>query len=493
MHQDKPTTPCRPAWRKTLTLVVIAALLGGGVGPTAARVDQKPAPVSAPAVPIQQPSFADLVEAVKPAVVNISVEGKVAAATPNLETLPPPLRRFFEDFSPQKGGPGIARKIQAAGSGFLVSAEGHVVTNHHVVKDAEKITVVLNDGKRLEAALVGSDPKTDLAVLQVDADRNLPYLAFGDSGTARAGDWVLAIGNPFGLGGTVTTGILSARGRDIQAGPYDDFLQIDAPINKGNSGGPLFDLQGRVIGVNSAIYSPNGGSVGIGFAIPAEQAAPVVEQLIARGRVERGWLGVRIQSVGEDMADALGLEAPAGALVVQVDSDSPAQEAGIEIGDVILALNGEAIDDIRDLTRRVANVPPGQDSRIRILRNGESLALTARIGKADRTLAEAKAEAQPAKGKLGMTVGPLTDTAKKRLGLEADQSGAIITAVEPDGPAARKGLKSGDVITRVGDQNITQPQDVVTAVEAAEQSGKAQILMLVLREGVPRFLALRLS
>ena len=499
MNQRTKTNPCRSVWRKTLISMAAAAVLGGAAGMVTARVDRVPGPVAAPAVQIPQPGFADLVDAVKPAVVNISVEGRIGAraraAMPDLDGLPPFFRRFFEDFGPHRDPERHrSRKVRAVGSGFLVSAEGHVVTNHHVVEDAEKITVVLNDGKRLEAERVGSDPKTDLAVLKVDADSDLPYLSFGDSGKARAGDWVLAIGNPFGLGGTVTTGILSARGRDIRSGPYDDFLQIDAPINKGNSGGPLFDLQGRVIGVNSAIYSPNGGSVGIGFAIPASQAEPVVEQLIAHGRVERGWLGVRIQTIGEDMADALGLEAPVGALVAQVEPDSPAEAAGLKAGDVILALNGRDITDVRDLTRRVADVPPGQDGRIEIMRNGRSLELTVRIGKADRQLAQADAaEAQPAQGRLGITVASLTDELRERLGLNKDQTGAVVTAVDPDGAAAKKGLEPGDVIARVDDRGIASPRDVVEAVEAAEKSGRERILMLMIRDGNPSFLALRIS
>ena len=500
MNRRHKTDPGKPVWGKTLIPVVIAAVLGGAAGMVTARVEPGlSGPVTAPAVQIRQPGFADLVDAVKPAVVNISVEGRIGAraraAMPDLEGLPPFFRRFFEDFGPHRDHERRrARKVRAVGSGFLISAEGHVVTNHHVVEGAEKITVVLNDGARLQAQRVGSDPKTDLAVLKVDGGEDLPYLAFGDSGKARAGDWVLAIGNPFGLGGTVTTGILSARGRDIRSGPYDDFLQIDAPINKGNSGGPLFDLQGRVIGVNSAIYSPNGGSVGIGFAIPASQARPVVEQLIAHGRVERGWLGVRIQAIGEDMADALGLEAPVGALVTQVEPDSPAEAAGLRTGDVILALNGRDITDIRDLTRRVADVSPGRAGRIKIMRNGESMELTAHIGKADQTPAQADAsEAQPAQGRLGVTVAPLTDELRKRLGLNEDQTGAVITQVDPDGVAAKKGLQSGDVIAKVDDRGIASPRDVVEAVEEAEQSGKEQILVLMIRDGSPRFLALRIG
>ncbi len=349
-------------------------------------VDQLIGPVGTPA------SFADVIAAVSPAVVNISVSKAVSRRVPRggMPSIPPGssfeefFRRFFERQSLTQGqGP----LVQGMGSGFVVGPEGYVVTNNHVVEGADAITVTFDDGTRYEAELRGTDPKTDLALLKIEVDEPLPYARFGNSDRMRVGDWVIAIGNPFGLGGTATTGIVSARGRDIQSGPFDDFLQIDAPINRGNSGGPLFDIAGQVVGVNTAIFSPNGGSVGIGFAIPAAQAEPVIEQLRSTGHVERGWLGVQIQTVTEDIASRLGLDSALGALVAGVVPESPAERAGIRTGDVIVGINGNEIERVKDLIRLVAGARPEDEVHLELWRGGETLALDVVIGESKEQIA----------------------------------------------------------------------------------------------------------
>lgn len=489
--------------RKALVPVLVTALLAGGAGLVAARVADQPVQ-SAPPVLLNtaRPGFGDLVQAVSPAVVNISVtgmgEGSTAKAMPRVPRdmpMPEAFRRFFEQFEGPDGGPELgAPQRRGLGSGFVVSAQGHVVTNHHVVEDASEITVTLNDGTQLPATLVGSDSKTDLAVLKVEPEKPLPFVRFGDSDRARAGDWILAIGNPFGLGGTVTTGIISARGRDLNSGPFDDYLQVDAPINRGNSGGPLFDLDGRVIGVNSAIYSPNGGNVGIGFAIPANQAQPVVDQLIADGRIERGWLGVRIQAVNEDMASALGLDEAAGALVVAVEGDSPAQRAGLKPGDVILDVDGESIDTLRDLTRYVAGHKPGSEIDVKLWRERGMKTLSVTLGEsAEQVAAGISPDPAPTKARLGVTVAPLDPDLRKQLGVGRDARGVVVAGVEPGGNAARKGIREGDIITQVDQQPVDGPRALINALEAADSAGRHQVLVLLVRDGAPRFVAVGIS
>ena len=335
----------------------------------------EPSAIQAPA------SFAALVETVKPAVVNVAVTSKSASISgtklPELQFPDDPrFKEFFERFLPQAptlpNRPDTTPRVQGVGSGFIVTPDGHVVTSNHVIENATELEVVLNDGRRLSAQIRGRDPKTDLALLKIDAGSTLPYVSFGDSDSARPGDWVIAIGNPFGLGGTATSGIISARGRDIQAGPYDDYLQIDAPIKRGNFGGPLFDLSGSVIGVNTAIFSPNGGNVGIGFAVPAAQARSVIEQLMNRGYVERGWLGVQIQTLTEALAESMNLPDTKGALVARETPDSPAARAGIQVGDVILDFNEQEVTDMKALPGLVAATAPGQSSAIATFSSGRS-------------------------------------------------------------------------------------------------------------------------
>jgi serine protease Do len=402
-------------------------------------------------------------------------------------------RRFFEQqsYSPtQRAMP----EFQSMGSGFIVDPEGLVVTNNHVIENADEITVTLDDGTQLPAELIGRDPKTDLALLKVDSESELAYASFGDSEDTRAGDWVIAIGNPFGLGGTATTGIVSARGRDIQAGPFDDFLQIDAPINRGNSGGPLFDASGQVIGVNTAIYSPNGGNVGIGFAIPAAQAAPIITQLREDGYVERGWLGVQIQQIDDELAAGLGLEESNGALVSEVVTDSPAERAGLEPGDVIVAFEQTEIETIKDLTRAVAEVRPDSDIELEVWRDGKSKKLDVSLGESpdDRALQAEQASEGNAEdpANLGLSLAPLTPESRQRFGIADHIEGALIAGVAPEGPAARKGLRPGDVILRVGREETGSPAEVKKEIDRLTDQERESAVLQVARGEARSFVAI---
>lgn len=454
------------------------------------------------AVGFTAPSFADVVERASPAVVNISVT-KVVGTMPASgyrdvrprATPGSPLDEFFGRFFEMPGAPAVPRRSEGAGSGFVVDADGFVVTNHHVVSDAEKIVVTFADGRQIDARIVGTDPQMDLALLEVDAEEPLPYVAFGDSDAVRVGEWVLAIGNPFGLGGSATAGIVSARGRDIRSGPYDDYLQIDAPINRGNSGGPVFDSAGRVIGVSTAIVSPNGGSVGIGFAIPSNHVAEVVEQLKATGSVERGWLGVSLQGLDGALADSFGLESAAGALVAEVVPDSPASAAGFEVGDVVTHFDGEAVESVRALTFAVAKRRPGDTVTVAVVRGGETHELEVDLG--DRAAATASAgargpAAQPGSMTHGLQLAPLTDRERARLGLPRDFGGALIVNVRPDSPAAREGLRAGDVIVSVNRRSVGSVDEAAAALENARRDGERAVL-LVRRGDAQHFVALDLS
>jgi serine protease Do len=485
-----------------LALVAAGALVVGQLSP--APPAQASAPVDrdvrtalgAPA------SFANVIEAVQPAVVNISVSG--AISTPEgapgvpFEDFEDFLRRFFDRQS-LPGDPPRTRPepretpmFQGMGSGFIVDAKGYVVTNQHVVDHASDITVTLHDGKRLPATLVGVDEKTDLALLKVASDESLPYASFGDSDQTRIGDWVVAIGNPFGFGGSATAGIVSARGRDIQSGPFDDFLQIDAPINRGNSGGPLFDLEGKVIGINTAIYSPNGGSVGIGFAIPANLAARVVEELRTNGRVERGFIGVSIQQVDEEIAQSLGVEKDKGALVASVVPGSPADRAGLEAGDVILSVNGTEVVHVKDISRRIAETKPDEKVAIAILRAGDKKTLQVRVGRMEETGREAAMAGEPGENtaaSLGLELADLTPQARARLGLESDLRGALVVGVDPAGAASRKGLREGDVIVMVGQTPVEGARQAIAEIDREKSAGRQSVLLRVVREGDSAFVA----
>jgi serine protease Do len=421
------------------------------------------------------PGFADLVQKVSPAVVTISttMREKSEDQSSPFPAGSPQAQQFGQFFgAPNQGGTHI---VHALGSGFIVDSQGHVVTNNHVVKDATDIQVTLADGRKLPAKVVGVDSKTDLAVLQVKSDTPLPHLALGDSEAARVGDWVVAVGNPFGLGGTVTAGILSARGRHIGEGPYDDFLQIDAPINRGNSGGPLFAQDGTVIGVNTAIYSPSGGSVGIGFAIPSSVVKQVVGQLETSGKVERGWLGVAAQPVSTTMAKALNLPDASGALVSEVQKDSPAFAAGVQPGDVITQIGSQPVKDPRALAQMVAALHSGSDQQMTVRRSGQ-----------DKTTQAAAAEQGP---KLGLALAPLSDEARQEMNLPPTQKGVIIAEVKKDSPAQMAGLMPGDVLEMVGTQAVTNPQQAVTALRTGTQKSGA-VALRVMRDGHQSFVAL---
>src|SRR5579875_308190 len=455
-------------------------------------------------------SFASLVKEVAPAVVNVSttekVEGGPMMDLP-FQNLPEnsPFRQFFKHFFNGQMGPGQGRSMVAhsLGSGFIIDPAGYVVTNNHVIGKATEISVTLNDGKTYKAKLIGRDERTDLALLKINADHPLPAVSWGDSDKEQVGDWVIAVGNPFGLGGTVTAGIVSARGRDLHEGPYDDFIQTDAAINRGNSGGPMFNMDGKVIGINSAIYSPNGGSVGIGFAIPSSLAQPVIAQLREHGSVERGWLGVQIQQVTPEVAESLGLKAPNGAIIASVPPNSPGQAAGLRQGDVILSFNGKAIKDLRDLTRAVADTKPGADAPVTIWRDGWEQTIHAKVGKAPETNVAENNEQEnqsvaPSAGEtkvpdLGLTLGVLTSDARHELGLKANVKGALVTDVEDGTPASDQGLQPGDVIVRVGQERVASPKEAAAKVAQARKANQKAVLLLLNRHGEERFVALPFS
>jgi len=448
-------------------------------------------------------SFADLAEQLMPAVVNIATSQLMQQSDmPEMPQFPEgsPFKEFFEEFfnqQRQRNGEEPTRRATSLGSGFIIDAAGYVVTNNHVIAEADEIKVVLNDDTELKAEVVGRDPKTDLALLKVESEKSLPFVSFGDSDTVRVGDWVLAIGNPFGFGKTVTAGIISARSRDLEAGPYDDFLQTDAPINRGNSGGPLFNLDGKVIGINTAIFSPSGGSVGIGFATPARLAEHVIGQLRQSGRVQRGWLGVRIQSVDEDIAEGFGLSEPTGALVASVTAGGPAEQAGIVAGDVIVSFDGKPIPTMRMLPRVVAETDVGKAVKVEIVRQGERLTFDVTLGEmpADDELAalEAGPEVAPSAPQaveaLGMTLGDLTEEAKAQYGLDPGATGAVVTAVDPNSAAAAA-IAEGDLIMDVQQRRIAVAADVARIVDEAKAGAAKKIVVLVDRAGDRRFVAL---
>ncbi len=476
----------------------LAGFAAGAIAAAAAVVANfAPSAHSATESPVVVGSFADVVERVSPAVVNIAVT-KVSRTAPTSAAPRPqarsPLDEFFGRFFEAPFGTGVPqpRRTEGLGSGFIVDADGYVVTNNHVIDGADEIVVTLQDGRKLDATLVGTDPQTDLALLKVDARGKLPAVAFGDSERARVGDWVIAIGNPFGLGGTATAGIISARGRDIRSGPYDDYLQIDAPINRGNSGGPVFNTAGEVIGVNTAIFSPNGGNIGIGFAIPSSQAKSVVAALRENGAVQRGWLGVQIQELDEEIAASLGLDAPKGALVAEVLADGPAERAGLRAGDVITAFAGREVDGVRALTRMVADRDPRETVTLDVLRDGERHEIRVELG--DRSASPTVAAAGPrgnraAERTLGLALRPLTDRDRAELGLPAGTAGAVVAAVDPGSPAAEKGLQPGDVITQIDRRPVASVDDALAALRDA--AGREEPALLLVRRGdSQRFVAL---
>ena len=478
-------------------------------------------PAAAAAEPlVPQRSFAPLVKQVLPAVVNISVTEK-GGAEARSEQLPDAFRgtpfedflhRFFDqrggrgdgDASPfsERPGEGNGFKRVALGSGFIVDPAGYIVTNNHVVGEAAKVQVILQDHSKYTARLVGRDPHTDLAVLQINADKPLPYVKFGDSGAAQVGDWVVAVGNPFGLGGSVTTGIISARGRDIHAGQFDDFLQIDAPINRGNSGGPTFDLNGEVIGINTAIYSPNGGSVGIGFAIPSNVAKTVVSELEKHGKVSRGWLGVQVQQVTPTIAASLGLKGGHGALVAAVAPHSPGAAAGLKQGDVILSFNGHQVNELRDLPRLVSETAPGSAASLAVWRGSRQSELRATLGEAPANPQIASAGSEKSGGEeagseradaLGMHFAALTDELRRELHVGRDVNGVVIAGVDGGSPADALGLLRGDVLVSIDQEAIHSPQAAAQKLKEIAKSPHKNVLLLLNRHGITQYVGVDLS
>ena len=438
-------------------------------------------------------SFADQVERLSPAVVNISTT-TIVNGGPNMDMPQVPPGSPFEDFFKNFGDNDRKRRASSLGSGFIIDDAGIVVTNFHVIENAEEITVTLSDETVFTAEVLGQDQKTDIAVLKIDpGDTELTAVPFGDSDSLRVGDWVLAIGNPFGLGGTVTAGIVSARGRDIGNGPYDDFIQTDASINRGNSGGPLFNVEGEVIGINTAIFSQTGGSVGIGFAISSNLAKRVTTQLAEYGTTRRGWLGVFIQEVTPDIAESLGLDEATGALVSTVNESSPAQAAGLEPGDVIISFDGKAIEKMRDLPRIVAETEIGATVAVELIRNGSRMSVDVTLGELEKAELvgivgeESQGDAESFE-KLGFSVDNLNAELAAELGLDENMRGVVVTEVEEGGPAFGKGLQPGDVIKRFGQRRVENAADLAKSVAETLESGRAGVLLLVESEGRERFI-----
>ena len=504
--------------RKFALMATVAAGLGAAVygfgpsqGPMNVFTSPAHAQVNNEVSKVEKPiGFADIVERVKPSVISVKVNinEKVAKDdSSNNEDSPfqpgSPMERFFRRFGGPdglppglRGGPRGHGAVTGQGSGFFISADGYAVTNNHVVDGADKVEVTTDDGKVYKAKVIGTDARTDLALIKVEGGSDFPFAKLSD-GKPRIGDWVLAVGNPFGLGGTVTAGIVSARGRDIGNGPYDDFIQIDAPVNKGNSGGPAFNTEGEVMGVNTAIYSPSGGSVGIAFSIPASTVKNVIAQLKDKGTVSRGWIGVQIQPVTADIADSLGLKKAEGALVAEPQANGPAAKAGIESGDVITSVNGEPVKDARELARTIGSLAPGNSVKLNVLHKGQDKVVNLTLGQLPNSV---EAKADTSKGdqgsatprgtdvpKLGLTVAPANSVAG------AGKDGVVVTEVDPKSAAAERGFKEGDVILEVAGKSVANAGEVREALNAARTDNKNSVLMRVKSGGSSRFVALPLA
>jgi serine protease Do len=456
-------------------------------------------------------NISDVAEAVIDAVVNISTKQTVDMSNNAMPQLPPgsPFEEFFEEFfknrrgqNGQGGGAQTPRRVNSLGSGFIIDASGLVVTNNHVIADADEINVILNDGSTLKAEIIGRDTKTDLALLRVKPDKPLKAVKFGDSDKLRLGEWVIAIGNPFSLGGTVTAGIVSARNRDINSGPYDNYIQTDAAINRGNSGGPLFNLNGEVIGVNTAIISPSGGSIGIGFAVPAKIVVGVIDQLRQYKEVRRGWLGVRIQQVTDEIADSLSVKPARGALIAGIDDKGPAKPAGIEPGDVIVKFDGQDIKEMRDLPKIVAETPVGKDVEVTIIRKGKEERKTVKLGRLEDDVKQASLtpkkdtaeEKTVVKKALGLDLADLTAELRKQHNIKDKVKGVLITAIEPNSAASEKRLMPGMVIAEVQQQPVGTAAELQQRIEKLKRDGKkAVVLLVVAPDGDPSFVALSLQ
>ena len=478
----------------TLTLLLVAT--------TASHADPQPPPQRTPFSEV----FAQLAAKLVGVVVNISTTqagpgpaGKSAAdahAPGPSSQLDEVFRDFFGDKGVPGGQEGLVPPAASLGSGFIIDPSGLIVTNNHVIANAVQITVTLSDNTALAAHVVGRDPISDLALLKVDAKTPLPAAQWGDSIHARVGDWVLAIGNPFGLGGTVTSGIISATARDIHAGPYDDFLQTDASINRGNSGGPMFNLKGEVIGINTAIFSPSGGSIGIGFAIPSAVARPIVEQLKASGKVERGWIGAHIQPVTDDIAQAIGLDKSRGAMIASLDPASPAAEAKLQPGDVILTYDGQAIDRSRELPRLVADTPPDKTVKLSIWRDSKTQSVDLKVARLDANRPPPpppepeKPKPPPTVDALGVKLARLTADSRKQFSVPDAATGVVVTEVPANSTAATRGLRPGDLVIAIGAVAVTTPEEVQQKALLAKKSGRKDLLVRVERDGITRFIAL---
>jgi serine protease Do len=472
------------AMKTTIAAAVVLIALCWGAAPAAAR--------SAPE------SFADLAEAVLPAVVNISTTQTITANSGDVQDFEDLFRDFFDKQNPnRREGP---RRSTSLGSGFIIDPTGYIVTNNHVVSDAEEVTVRLHDDTNLKAEIVGRDEKTDLALLKVEARKPLPFVKWGDSDAIRIGDWVVAIGNPFGLGGSVTAGIVSARQREINAGPYDDFIQTDASINKGNSGGPMFNMSGEVIGINTAIFSPSGGSVGIGFAVPSALARNVIEQIRQFGHTRRGWLGVNIQTVTDELAEGLKLPRPSGALVSNVADGSPAADAGIEKGDVILKFDGRDIGEMRRLPRIVADTPIDKTVDVVLWRDGREQRVKVKIGELNEAevaaLPEQPETQAPEAAKieaLGMSLAEVTPELRQQFQLDESAAGVLVIGVAEGSPASEKGLQAGDVVVEVDQKEVATPNDVQAQIAAARKANQRVVTFLIYRQGDFQWVALRID
>jgi serine protease Do len=492
--------------------MLVALLIGSAVGAGAASLAISGSSFAATTPPISvapsnpQPGFSQLVARVKPAVVQIATispagrgEGPVEGQNEEqdgqemqqMPDLPAPFGDMLRRFGQQPRGGAMAEQ-RALGSGFIVDPAGYIVTNNHVVDGAQNISVTLSDGAKYKAKVIGVDSKTDLALLKIEAGHTLPYVAFGDSDNAREGDWVIAVGNPYGLGGTVTAGIVSAHGRNINSGPYDDFMQIDAPINPGNSGGPLFNQTGQVVGIDTAIYSPSGGSVGIGFAIPSNVAHHIVDQLRASGQVARGWLGVQMQPLTPALAKAAGLPNDQGVLVDTVTEGSPASRADLHQGDVITGFNGKPVKDARDLAMDVAGTPSGHGASMTVWRDNHSRSVDVTIGTEGQTKT-ASAAAETGVKPVGMSLEALTPDVRDQLNVGATVGGVLVGEVTPGSNADESGVQAGDIIVRVGNSPVTSPDQVVNAIHTAQHQNRQALAVLVLRNGVTSYLGLDLA
>ena len=514
MFTTKSLRPSLKTVLKTSTIAGLAAvMLTSGLPASISQSFADPVKVEAPSVP----SFANVVDAVSPAVVSVRVQSRVNPVAEDggdfsfdfngrgFDDLPDdhPLKRFFKEFGPRgddradrgpnrRGPHGEGRlRPTAQGSGFFISEDGYLVTNNHVVSDGSAFTVILNDGTELDAKLVGKDSRTDLAVLKVDDKRKFTYVSWADDNKVRVGDWVVAVGNPFGLGGTVTSGIVSARGRDIGSGPYDDYLQVDAAVNRGNSGGPTFNLSGEVVGINTAIFSPRGGgNVGIAFAIPSTVAKDVVTDLIKDGSVSRGWLGVQIQPVTKDIAESLGLSEASGALVVEPQTGSPGEKAGIKKGDVVTALNGDTVKDPRDLARKVAAIRPGTTVDLALWRDGKAETVKLEIG----TLPKDDKDAAKSQDDQSEEAQPSSEQALADLGVSVvpsdDGKGVTIASVDEDSDASDRGLKQGEKIVSVNNQEVKSADDILKVINTAKKDGRSKALFQIEADNGSRFVAL---